>query len=93
MTNAQKHAPGPCLLNRELVGSCLEITVWDSSSALPTVSPAEPGRVGRHGLEIVTALSEDLAIQRTPIGKRITARVAMVQPQRKTDPGPLSGAR
>lgn len=82
VTNALKYAPGPCLLDLELVGDSVEITVWDSSLALPTLAPPEPHRVGRHGLEIVTALSEAVRIGRTPVGKRITARVVVVSPQR-----------
>ncbi|MFV0126700.1 ATP-binding protein [Streptomyces sp. HMX112] len=75
VTNACKYAPGPSALHLELAGSDLEITVWDTSPALPLARAAEPGRVGQHGLEIVTALCEGLTMQRQPIGKRITARV------------------
>ncbi|MFG2790246.1 ATP-binding protein [Streptomyces sp. NPDC048419] len=82
VTNAVKYSPGPCLLDLEPVGDALDITVWDSSLTLPTVAPPEPGRVGKHGLEIVAALSEELQARRTPIGKRITARVRLTAPDR-----------
>ncbi|MEV5431649.1 ATP-binding protein [Streptomyces sp. NPDC052701] len=78
VTNAMKYAPGPCLLDLELVGDRLEITVWDSSPELPVVAPPEPGRVGGHGLEIVAALTLGLEVRRTPVGKCVTGRVAVL---------------
>jgi hypothetical protein len=38
---------------------------------------ADPDRVGQHGLEIVKAVAEDLFTERKPVGKRITARIAL----------------
>jgi hypothetical protein len=38
---------------------------------------ADPGRVGQHGLEIVMAISQGFEAQREPVGKRITARIAL----------------
>src|SRR4051812_45165601 len=35
VTNAVKHAPGPCLLEVQLVEGRIEITVWDSAPTLP----------------------------------------------------------
>jgi anti-sigma regulatory factor (Ser/Thr protein kinase) len=77
VTNACKYAPGPCLLDCELVGDHLEITVWDSDGSLPVARAAEPGRIGQHGLEIVMALCEGFDVRREPVGKRIKVRVAM----------------
>ncbi len=75
VTNARKYAPGPCGVNIEWAGAVLEITVWDTDPALPVVRAADPGRVGGHGLEIVTALCEGFEVRREPFGKRVTARV------------------
>lgn len=75
VTNARKYAPGPCVVNVELARPVLEITVWDTDPILPVARAADPGRIGGHGLEIVTALCEGFEAQREPIGKRITARV------------------
>ncbi|WP_255306268.1 ATP-binding protein [Streptomyces sp. Wb2n-11] len=75
VTNARKYAPGPCAVEVELSGPVLEITVSDTSPVLPLVLPADPARVGGHGLEIVTAVCEDFAAQREPSGKRVKARV------------------
>ncbi|GGL64859.1 hypothetical protein GCM10010129_05500 [Streptomyces fumigatiscleroticus] len=52
LTNACEHAPGPCPLDPELAGGLTGITVRDSVPALPVAGPADPRRVGRHGLEI-----------------------------------------
>lgn len=78
MTNACKYAPGPCLLELELVDDRLGITVWDSELALPTARAAEPGRVGQHGLEIVMAVSQSFQMHQEPVGKRMVAAVALV---------------
>ncbi|MEI5007876.1 ATP-binding protein [Streptomyces sp. PmtA] len=76
VTNACKYAHGPSALDLERIPSGVEITVWDSSTALPLARAADPGRVGQHGLEIVLALCEGFTVQREPVGKRITVRVS-----------------
>ncbi|MFF8957325.1 ATP-binding protein [Streptomyces sp. NPDC014894] len=82
VTNACKYAPGPCLLDLELTGgpgggSVLEITVWDANPEPPVPYTTEPGRVGRHGLEIVLALTEGFDVGREPVGKRIGVRLPL----------------
>ncbi|MEU9446903.1 ATP-binding protein [Streptomyces sp. NPDC048304] len=77
VTNARKYAPGPCLLTLQIVDGTVQISVWDSSTTLPTILPPDPGRVGQHGLEIVTAVCTSFAVHREPIGKRITASVML----------------
>ncbi|MFE6129664.1 ATP-binding protein [Streptomyces sp. NPDC056437] len=77
VTNACKYAPGPCLMDLEVTGDLLEITVWDTSTVLPVARAAEPGRVGQHGLEIVLALCEGFDVRRDPVGKRIKVRTAL----------------
>ncbi|MFF4488165.1 ATP-binding protein [Streptomyces sp. NPDC001544] len=77
VTNAQKYAPGPILLTLESNDGALEVTVWDSEPALPTVRGADPGRVGQHGLEITMAVCRDLEMHREPVGKRIKAAVLL----------------
>ncbi|MFE3323711.1 ATP-binding protein [Streptomyces sp. NPDC059176] len=76
VTNACKFTSGPCALDLERIASGVEVTVWDSGTALPVVRAADPRRVGQHGLEIVLALCDGFAIEREPVGKRITVRVA-----------------
>ncbi|SCE34761.1 Anti-sigma regulatory factor (Ser/Thr protein kinase) [Streptomyces sp. DvalAA-14] len=77
VTNAFKYAPGPCALNLEIRGPVLELTVWDTNTALPIARAAEPGRIGQHGLEIVFAVADGFDVRREPVGKRITVTLAL----------------
>ncbi|MFH8797007.1 ATP-binding protein [Streptomyces sp. NPDC017941] len=77
VTNARKYAPGPCLLTLEIQAGAVEVSVWDSSTTLPLILPADPRRVGQHGLEIVIAVCEGFAVRREPVGKRITAAITL----------------
>ncbi|WNI14463.1 ATP-binding protein [Actinacidiphila sp. ITFR-21] len=77
VTNAFKYAPGPCALDLEIRGPLLEITLWDTNTALPMARAAEPGRIGQHGLEIVFAVADGFDVRREPVGKRITVTLAL----------------
>ncbi|MFJ3718237.1 ATP-binding protein [Streptomyces sp. NPDC090057] len=79
VTNAVKHAPGPCALRLELTpdAAALSITVVDTSPDLPRQPPPDPGRVGGHGLLLVNMLSGGLEVTPLPRGKRVTATVAL----------------
>ncbi|WP_228980251.1 ATP-binding protein [Streptomyces sp. DH12] len=77
VTNARKYAPGPVLMELRLVGDSVEVVVWDSDPVLPVARAADPGRVGQHGLEIVMAVAQGFEVQREPVGKRVTARIAL----------------
>ncbi|WP_329406006.1 ATP-binding protein [Streptomyces sp. NBC_00704] len=77
ITNARKYAPGPCLLDLEIVEGTAQISVWDSSPTLPAILAADPARIGQHGLEIVMAVSQRFTVQREPVGKRITAAITL----------------
>ncbi|MFD3513842.1 ATP-binding protein [Streptomyces sp. NPDC058657] len=82
VTNARKYAPGPCLLTLEVEDGAVQVTVWDSSTTLPLVLPADPTRVGQHGLEIVMALCQSFTVQREPVGKRVRVSIVLAD-----DPG------
>ncbi|MGW3361245.1 ATP-binding protein [Streptomyces bungoensis] len=82
VTNALKYAPGPVLLDLRIAGDAVEVVVWDSDPVLPIARAADAGRVGQHGLEIVMAVCQGFEAQREPVGKRITARIALLD-----DPG------
>ncbi|MEV0981819.1 ATP-binding protein [Streptomyces sp. NPDC049915] len=82
VTNARKYAPGPVLLDLRIVGDLVEVVVWDSDPSLPMARTGDAGRVGQHGLEIVMAVAQGFEVQREPVGKRITARLALAD-----DPG------
>ncbi|MCX2926311.1 ATP-binding protein [Streptomyces sp. NEAU-W12] len=77
VTNAIKYGSGPVELSLVLAEDTLSVTVRDGETTLPRRQPADPRRVGQHGLEIVAALSRDLDVQREPTGKRITARIPL----------------
>ncbi len=53
VTNAQKYAAGPILLDLRITGDLVEVQVWDSDPLLPVARAADAGRVGQHGMEIV----------------------------------------
>ncbi|MEU8843798.1 ATP-binding protein [Streptomyces roseus] len=76
-TNARKHAPGPYVLGLEARDGAVEVSVWDSEPTLPVAHPADPHRIGRHGLEIVTTLCRSFEMHREPVGKRIKVAVAL----------------
>ncbi|MDT9686214.1 ATP-binding protein [Streptomyces sp. TRM76323] len=82
VTNACKYAPGPVLMDLCITGEMVEVVVRDSDSELPVARAAEVGRVGQHGLEIVMAVAQGFEVQREPVGKRVTARIALLD-----DPG------
>jgi hypothetical protein len=56
--------------------------VRDSDPVLPDVSATDPQRMGRHGLETTLAISQDYEVHREPVGKRVTAPIALAD-----DPG------
>nr|WP_259333683.1 ATP-binding protein [Streptomyces umbrinus] len=82
VTNAYKYAPGPCLLDLELSNGAVEISVWDTDPTLPAACPADPGRVGQHGLEIAMAVCRSFEVRREPVGKRVKAPIVLAD-----DPG------
>ncbi|MEU3838779.1 ATP-binding protein [Streptomyces sp. NPDC028635] len=77
VTNARKYAPGPVLLDLRILGDLIEVGVWDSDPSLPIAKAADAGRVGQHGLEIVMAVAQGFEVRSEPVGKRITARLAL----------------
>ncbi len=79
VTNARKYAPGPSLLTLDVRSGAVEVSVWDSSTALPSILPPDPSRIGQHGLEIVMALCRSFTVHREPVGKRITAVIDLAE--------------
>ncbi|MFF4170734.1 ATP-binding protein [Streptomyces sp. NPDC001744] len=78
VTNAHKYALGPVLMQLRIGAGGVDVVVWDSNPAVPVVRAADPGRVGQHGLEIIKKVAEKLSVEREPAGKRITARLALL---------------
>ncbi|MFF9814794.1 ATP-binding protein [Streptomyces sp. NPDC014006] len=79
VTNAERHSNGPYILELEGTDATVRVSVYDSSAALPMRFPRDPERVGRHGLEIVHALSAQVVAERVPVGKRVSALVRLHQ--------------
>ncbi|MFD3326772.1 ATP-binding protein [Streptomyces sp. NPDC058701] len=77
ITNTRKYAPGPGALALHIRDGCAEVTVSDGNPEAPVVLRPDPARVGRHGLEIVAAVSRSLQVHREPAGKRITAAIGL----------------
>ncbi|MGW4991855.1 ATP-binding protein [Streptomyces mirabilis] len=82
VTNALKYALGPLLMELRITARAVDVVVWDSEPTVPAARAADPDRIGQHGLEIVKAVTEDLFTEQEPVGKRITARLAL-----SDDPG------
>lgn len=81
LTNAVRHAPGPCGMTLQLSGDQLTITVWDSSTEEPAVNKADPRRIGGHGLHLVHTVSDRVVVALRETGKRITAHLSLAPKQ------------
>ncbi|KOX25127.1 regulator [Streptomyces sp. NRRL F-6491] len=79
VTNAHKYALGPVLMQLRIGADGVDVVVWDSDPAVPVVRAADPGKVGHYGLEIIKKVAEKLFVEREPVGKRITARLALAE--------------
>lgn len=77
VTNAVKYAPGPVILDLQIIDGAVRISVWDSDPAPPDVAGTDPQRVRRHGLEITLAVSQAYEVHREPVGKRVTALIVL----------------
>ncbi|MGK5693961.1 ATP-binding protein [Streptomyces sp. URMC 128] len=73
VTNAIRHAPGPCELILRLFRGRLAITVRDTSAEQPAVQKGDRFRVGGHGLRLVHTVSDRVAVANRARGKQITA--------------------
>ncbi|MFD5199216.1 ATP-binding protein [Streptomyces sp. NPDC058375] len=86
-TNVCKYAPGPCLLDVVSDGTVLSISMWDSGPVLPSPSPADPNRVGQHGLELVLAVCQSFELRREAVGKRVCVQIALQDSADKSPSG------
>jgi anti-sigma regulatory factor (Ser/Thr protein kinase) len=77
VTNAVKFTVGPCGLDLWVADGMVEIAVWDTSEQPVAAMAPDPARVGRHGMEIVTALCGGFEVTVTPEGKRISAQLTL----------------
>ncbi|MBB6074887.1 ATP-binding protein [Streptomyces paradoxus] len=73
VTNAIRHAPGPCGMILLLSGDGLAITVWDTSPERPVVRERDGQRFGGHGMHVVHTVSTEVTVASLGTGKQITA--------------------
>ncbi|MEU2540788.1 ATP-binding protein [Streptomyces iakyrus] len=73
VTNAIRHAPGPCGMILRLSDEGLAITVWDTSAEQPVVRKRDGQRFGGHGMHVVHTVSAEVAVAPLGTGKQITA--------------------
>ena len=84
VTNAARHAPGPAALEFELTpdGDLLRISVRDSSPRLPQPRERDGGRIGGHGLYLISQLCDQLHTIALDAGKKIVAHLHLESPPR-----------
>ncbi|WP_234478730.1 ATP-binding protein [Streptomyces sp. MBT65] len=80
VTNVLNYAPGPVLMELRINAHAVDIVVWDSDPTVLTARATDPDRIGQHGLEIVKAVTESLLTEQEPVGRGITARLALLEP-------------
>jgi anti-sigma regulatory factor (Ser/Thr protein kinase) len=73
VTNAARHAPGPCAMSVKLSRGELTISVWDTTAEAPTVNRGDPHRIGGHGLHLVHTVSDEVVVAACETGKQISA--------------------
>ncbi|MEU6682254.1 ATP-binding protein [Streptomyces sp. NPDC046832] len=79
VTNAIRHAPGPCGMILHLSADGLSITVWDTSAEPPVVRQRDGRRFGGHGMHVVHTVSADVVVSPFGEGKQITARLLLAR--------------
>ncbi|MEU0068877.1 ATP-binding protein [Streptomyces sp. NPDC006332] len=92
ITNAIRHAPGPCGLSVHLSSEELTITVWDNSTEPPRVRQGNRHRVGGHGLHIVHTVSDRVVSTVHARGKQITAHLRLAPDEATATSGSLPPA-
>ncbi|MGW2961367.1 ATP-binding protein [Streptomyces sp. NPDC001220] len=82
VTNAVRHAPGPVGLALEVSpdAALLRITVSDTSPRPPVLRAPDAGRVGGHGLYLVTRLCGRLHTVARDTGKQVVAHLRLRRP-------------
>ncbi|MFF0206277.1 ATP-binding protein [Streptomyces sp. NPDC005017] len=82
VTNAVRHAPGPCGLLLEIPPGAdqLRIAVSDSSPDLPRRKAPDAQRVGGHGLLLVHLLCRQVHTVTLNVGKQVVALLPLPAP-------------
>ncbi|MGW0284636.1 ATP-binding protein [Streptomyces sp. NPDC003236] len=79
ITNALRHAPGPCGMLLEVAPGRheLRVTVSDTSQRPPVVRPVDAERMGGRGLHLVLRICGRLRVTRHAQGKQVSATVPL----------------
>ncbi|MEU1462654.1 ATP-binding protein [Streptomyces sp. NPDC005727] len=79
ITNALRHAPGPCGMLLEVAPGRheLRVTVSDTSQRSPVVRPVDAERMGGRGLHLVLRICGRVRVTRHDRGKRVTTTVPL----------------
>ncbi|WP_432119516.1 ATP-binding protein [Streptomyces sp. bgisy032] len=77
VTNAVRHAPGPCGMNLRLARDELAITVWDTSTRTPVLRHSDGHGIGGHGMRVVHLVSRSVDVALGAHGKQVTARLSL----------------
>ena len=79
VSNAMRHAPGPCVLELSRDGELLRISVSDTSSSAPTPRAVDPSTDGGgFGWHLLHSLAERVEVNLHPgRGKTVTATLAL----------------
>ncbi|MFE1251444.1 ATP-binding protein [Streptomyces sp. NPDC058735] len=80
VTNAIRHAPGPCGMNLRLSREELAITVWDAFAREPVLREKDWNRLGGHGMRLVHTVSSKVAVVPRAGGKHVTAYLSLASP-------------
>ncbi|MGW0611444.1 ATP-binding protein [Streptomyces sp. NPDC002788] len=73
VTNAVRHAPGPCGMTLRFSDDELVVTVWDCSVEAPVVRERDGRRFGGHGMRVVHSVSSAVTVTVKETGKQIIA--------------------
>jgi anti-sigma regulatory factor (Ser/Thr protein kinase) len=77
VTNAIRHAPGPCGMILRFCDDELVVTVWDGSLEKPVVRERDGRRFGGHGMHVVHTVSSAVTVAVQDTGKQVMARLRL----------------
>jgi anti-sigma regulatory factor (Ser/Thr protein kinase) len=77
VTNAVRHAPGPCTVALAVRDTGLTVAVTDTSPRPPVPQRHDPVRIGSHGMEIVAALCLSVTTAPAPGGKTVRVELSI----------------
>lgn len=86
VTNAVRHAPGPCELGLDDDGHRVTIAVSDTHATAPRPRPADMNGGGGLGWHVVRAMAASVDVQPRPEGKTIAV---VLDRERRPEPGGL----